>query len=86
MSAAVAVATARPASPGRGRWITLSEACRILGRSPGAIKSMALAGALASQAIPGARIVYSAADCLRLAELHDQAEADAHEMRELATA
>jgi hypothetical protein len=50
-------------------WISLAECCRILGRrsNPSAVKSIALAGAIRTQALPGTRILYSRADALRLA-------------------
>jgi hypothetical protein len=48
-------------------WVTLAEACRILGRNANAVKSIALNGSLRYKAIPGARVLYSRHDALRLA-------------------
>jgi hypothetical protein len=51
-----------------GEWIPLSRAARILGRHVGAIKSIALTGAIRVKALPGARTLYSRADCEALAK------------------
>ena len=68
MSVAVSAASACPVEPRRRtQWLTLSAASEALERSPGAVKSIALSGAIRTQALPGSRILYSAADVDRLA-------------------
>lgn len=48
-------------------WIPLAEVMRITGASPGAVKSMALAGSIRFRSIPGTRTVYSRSDAERIA-------------------
>ena len=48
-------------------WVTLAECSRIVRRHVNACKSIALAGAIRTRAVPGARILYSRADAERLA-------------------
>ena len=51
-----------------GEYVPLAAVQRLLNKSPNAIKSIALAGAIRTQVIPGSRILYSAEDARRLAE------------------
>jgi hypothetical protein len=54
-----------PVSARPTEWVSLADACWILGRetNPSAVKSIALCGMIRTLAIPGARIKYSRADC-----------------------
>lgn len=54
-------ATVQPAE-----YVPLAAIQRVLRKSPNAIKSIALTGAIRTQAIPGSRILYSAEDARRL--------------------
>jgi len=49
-------------------WISLAEACRLVGRSVSSVKSIAAAGGIRTDALPGCRLRYSRADAQRLAE------------------
>lgn len=49
-------------------WITLAAASRRLQVHVNAVKSIALAGAIRTRALPGARILYRRADVERLVE------------------
>ena len=44
-------------------WVPMATVCRILDRSPHAVKSIALAGAIRHRSIPGTRTLYNRADC-----------------------
>jgi len=49
-------------------WVSLAECCRLLGRSVSSVKSIAAAGGIRTDALPGCRLRYSRADAQRLAE------------------
>jgi hypothetical protein len=51
----------------RPEWVTLAAASRAIGRHVNAVKSIALAGAIRTRIMPGARILYSRTDAERLA-------------------
>jgi hypothetical protein len=48
-------------------WGSLATVCRLLGRGPNAVKSIAIAGAIRTRCLPGTRPVYSLADAATLA-------------------
>jgi hypothetical protein len=58
-----------PTGAPAAEWITLAEAARLLGRSgnPNGVKSIALAGAIRTRAMPGARTLYRREDVEALA-------------------
>lgn len=49
-------------------FVPLSEVSRLLGRTPNAVKSMALIGAIRTHSLPGCRITYSINDARRILE------------------
>lgn len=62
-------ATDSASAPAEAReFVPLAVVQRILGATPNAIKSMALAGSIRYRSVPGARTLYSRADAERISQ------------------